>query len=959
MSTNRGQTIRQHEATVNVALARVLRDKYGLSAQAELVVNGRRPDVLIERFPNPVVIECEFSPAYSVDDDALAKLHLKSNGWTVGVTFAVVLPRELRDVHESDLRGRLLASEFRWREWHSETETPPRERGSIEDLANAIATSTARSDHLAEAVSCLEDGANSAGSQLHYSDVAMSAVAEVFAREQSKEVANMAALMCINALVFHDRLSASSARIPRVPLRDMSSPLVPGSYVEDLVSSWTRILEIDYRPIFEKPAAVLRALPLTDAVHFVSACRETSVNMIEFMHLAGHDVMGQVFNRLVADRKYLAAYYTSIPAATLLAGLALAPRRWSEVNWSDVDSIREFAVFDPACGTGTLLMAAYQQILQNYRASRNGKSTGEMNELHRVLIEGTMHGADVVDAAMHVTASTLATMAPEATFEAMNVHVFPLGVDHGEGGKARIGSLEWLDTQSVWSMFSGAARQISSNGSSNKPQVPLPSANLVIANPPFRRHNSATGEGGHNTRVFGHVEEDAEALSARLSEVLRGTPANLVAGLGSAFLLLADRVLGASGRLAFVLPASFLFGTSWREIRRLLSDSYDVEWVVALHGADDQSLSYDTGIAEAMVVARKLNNEEPAPRTAKFVNLWRRPEYGSEASAIHRQIQRAPKGVHAINGPPVGGTELSLGSDKWGEIVEAPISDAPWSGSRWRSGVVAQFAWALMQGELYSTGGGEVSGTLPVTELEAVCEISPYHLQIKGSRGVFDIGDGWNESVRYPAMWHVDSRRQRTMLNAPNARLVPKPQEFADDIWEHAGNLHVATDVRYNAQRISATMSDISALGVSSWYTVRVRGATEHQLVGSEAALALWFNSSLGLLCHAHHANRTQLGRGRGNRTMLRTLPSLDVREFEDWQLNAAETLFIDLKDEEFKPFHKCAVDPVRTSLDERFIIEVMGMNDEAVESVSAIRLNLAQEPSICGRKPPMLPRPG
>ena len=958
MSSHRGQTVRQHEATVNVALARVLRDKFGLSAQAELLVNGRRPDVLVQRFPNPVVMECEFSPAYSVDNDALAKLHLKSNGWTVGVTFAVVLPRHLRDVHESELPDRLLASELSWREWHSETETPPRERGSIGDLANAIATSTARSDYLAEAVSCLEEGANSAGSQLHYSDVAMSAIAEVFARERSREVANMAALMCINALVFHDRLSASSVRVPRVPLRDTSSSLVPGSYVEDLVSSWTRILEIDYRPIFEKPAAVLRALPLMDAIHFVSACRETSVNMIDFMHLVGHDVMGQVFNRLVADRKYLAAYYTSIPAATLLAGLALAPRRWAEVNWSNVDSIRKFAVFDPACGTGTLLMASYQQILQNYRASRNGKSAGEMSELHRVLIEDTMHGADVVDAAMHVTASTLATMAPEATFESMNVHVFPLGVDAGEGGKARIGSLEWLETQSVWSMFSGAAQQISSNGSSNKPQVPLPSANLVIANPPFRRHNSATGEGGYNTRVFGHVEQDAGALSARLSEVLKGTPANLIAGLGSAFMLLADRALGASGRLAFVLPASFLFGTSWREIRKLLSDNYDVEWVVALHGAEDQSLSYDTGIAEAMVVARKLNDEESAPRTAKFVNLWRRPEYGSEASAIHRQIQRAPKAVHAINGPPVGGTELALGSDKWGEIVEAPISDAPWAGSRWRAGIVAQFAWALMQGELYSVGGGEVSGILPITDLEVVCEISPYHLQIKGSRGVFDICDGWDQSVRYPAMWHVDSKRQRTMLNSPNARLLPKPQEFKDDIWAHAGNLHVATDVRYNAQRISATMSDISTLGVISWYTARVKGTTGHRLVGSEAALALWFNSSLGLLCHAHHANRTQLGRGRGNRTMLRALPSLDVRELKDWQLKAAETLFIDLKDESFKPFHYCAIDSARITLDERFIKEVMGMNNEALEAVSAIRHNLAQEPSICGRKPPMLPRP-
>ena len=957
MTPPHGQDIRQHEATVNVALARVLRQKFGLIAHAELLVNGRRPDVLIDRTSTPVIIESEFAPARSVDNDALAKLHLNVNGRTVGVTFAVVLPRELRDVQEEALFGRLQVADFRWREWHSEAETPHRERGSIEDLANAISVSAARSDYLVEAVTCLEEGANAAGSQLHYSDVAMSTVAGVFDREESKEVANMAALMCINALVFHDRLSAYNPRVPAVPLRDTTTALLTGSYVEELVSVWTRILEIDYRPIFEKPLEVLRSLPLIDAVHFVTACRETSVNMMNYIHLVGHDVMGQVFNRLVADRKYLAAYYTSIPAATLLAGLALAPRRWPDVDWSDVESLREFAVFDPACGTGTLLMASYQQIIQNHRASRNSNAAGDVSELHRALIEKTIHGADVVDAAMHVTASTLATMAPDATFESMNVHVFPLGIDQKEGSKARIGSLEWLDSQSVWSMFSGAAHQISSNGSDAKAQVPLPDANLVIANPPFRRHNSATGEGGQNTRVFGHVEQEAEALSARLSDVLRGTPANLVAGLGSAFMLLADRAISASGRLAFVLPASFLFGTSWRAIRGMLSDQYDVEWVVASHGAEDQSLSYDTGIAEAMIVARKLNDEESPPRSAKFVNLWRRPEYRSEAAAIHRQIQRAPKGVHTINGPPVGGTELALGSDKWGEIVEAPIGVDPWVGCRWRSGIVAQYAWALMQGELYSTDGSQVSGVLPVANLETVCKISPYHLQVKGSRGAFDIKEGWDRSVRYPALWHVDSRSQQTMLNSPNARLLPKPNEPIHDIWDHAGNVHIATDVRYNAQRISATLSDISSLGVTSWYTLTVQDATNHLRDGLQEALVLWFNTSLGLLCHAHHANRTQLGRGRGNRTMLRTLPCLDVRTFQDWQLNAAKALFIDFKDVEFKPFHKCAVDPARTTLDERFITDVMGMNAQAVESVSGIRYNLAQEPSICGRKPPMVPR--
>ena len=947
---------RVHEATVNVALAQVLRDDFGLDAQAEVVISGRRPDVLVQRAAGPVVIESEFAPARSVDNDALAKLFMEVVGCEVGVTIALILPRELRDVHESEVMPRLRAAEFKWREWHSEKEMPPLGRGSIEDLANALVLAAARSNYLAEAVTRLEEGASAAGSRLYYSQSAMAAVARVFDREESREVANMAALMCINAMVFHCRLSSTRTRVPAFPQPDGLDATVSPGYVEELSSIWTRILEIDYRPIFEQPLAVLREVPLTEAAQFVSECWKTSADMAGYFHTVGHDVMGQAFNRLVADRKFLAAYYTSIPAATLLAGLALSPRGWPSVDWSDPESLRDFAILDPACGTGTLLMASYQQVIQNHRASRNIKSSKYLDVLHPVLIEDTIHGADVVDAAIHVTASMLASMDPKATFESMNVHVFPLGIDKDDGGNAKVGSLEWLDNQSVWSMFSGAAKQVSSNGSITRAQVPRPEANLVIANPPFRRHNSATGGGDYKTRVFGHVEEDAEDLSARLSEVVNGTPANLVAGLASAFVLLADRAIEASGRLAFVLPASFLFGTSWRGIREMLADTYQVEWVVALHDARRQSLSYDTGIAETMIVARKLNVDEAPPRKAKFVNLWRRPEFASEASAIHRQIRRVPVGVHQINGPPVGGTELSLGSDKWGEVVEAPIDGDAWVGSRWRSAVVGQYAWALIRGELYTSDGTEVAATFPVTCLESVCEISPYHLQIKGSRGAFEISDGWDHSVRYPAVWHVDSRKQRTMLNAPNARLLPKTADAVGSIWPHAGGLHLACDIRYNAQRIAATLTDTTALGVTSWFTLLVDSDDEMERDGLECALALWFNSTLGLLCHANHANRSQLGRGRGNRTMLRTLPVLDVRTLDQWQLDAARNLFTELKGAEFKPFYMCAIDPTRIMLDERFLTEVMGSDDETVASLAAVRFNLAQEPSICGTKQPMLP---
>ena len=61
-----------------------------------------------------------------------------------------------------------------------------------------------------------------------------------------------------------------------------------------------------------------------------------------------HDVIGKVFHGLIPEkiRKRVAAYYTTNPAATLLAKLCVK-------NSSDV-------VLDPSCGSGTLLVAPYK-----------------------------------------------------------------------------------------------------------------------------------------------------------------------------------------------------------------------------------------------------------------------------------------------------------------------------------------------------------------------------------------------------------------------------------------------------------------------------------------------------------------------------------------------------------------------------------------------------------------------
>ena len=57
--------------------------------------------------------------------------------------------------------------------------------------------------------------------------------------------------------------------------------------------------------------------------------------------MRSHDLTGAVFQRLIADRKFLAAYYTTPGAAALLVGLAITPDTLPESkSWSSATDVK-------------------------------------------------------------------------------------------------------------------------------------------------------------------------------------------------------------------------------------------------------------------------------------------------------------------------------------------------------------------------------------------------------------------------------------------------------------------------------------------------------------------------------------------------------------------------------------------------------------------------------------------
>lgn len=943
---------RSHETIINDTLARLLRDRLGMDAVAETLRGPARPDVIVRLGHATVVIEVEIEPAPTVEADALARLGMDIDGQIVENVFAVTVPGPLRSTAQQHLYDRMAIVELEWQEWRSDGSSGPKSRGRVTELAQSVSLAAPPAGDLDRAVDVLDEGARRAGSRLYQSPGTIARVSNIFGADPTDEVANMAALVVINAMVFQERLASGDETY-----RPMSAARRRGSFSRlMLLRIWEEILAIDYYPIFSIARSVVQELSDVEATTVLEECAETAATLLGMEAVGRHDLAGRIFNRLVSERKLLAAFYTSIPASTLLAGLALSPERWTDVDWDEPEKLSRLRVIDPACGTGTLLMAAYRQMLQNHVASDN-RTLDDTPALHRSMVEDVIAGADVVQAAIHLTAATLAAMSPSVRFERMGLHTFRLGRD--EDGRVHLGSLEWLVASEIQSSFSGTEESIGATTGEGS-IVHRPQVDLVISNPPYTRRGSDGGSEEAITRVFSLPEGDQEsqrAIARRTSAVLRGTPANQIAGHASSFTALADRLVNRGGRIALVLPVTALAGESWSETRAMLSSRYEIEFVVSSHDPERRSMSYDTAIAETLVVARRLHEAERPSGRGRFVNLWRTPTRETDALALVSAVNSASSTpVLSSDGPPVGGSPLMVGGEQWGEIVDGPVGEAPWKSSRWKHALTGQFAAALERGELWSADGMGHLAHIPIAVMGEVCDVGPQDRQIRGSLGVFDSYHGWNERAQFHAVWRHRESSHQSMLDEPNAWLVPKANRDHTQIWSQSGTLQVTRDFRYDSQRVMATRTNVRALGVRAWFTLQMhetdRGASSRQ----EIVIALWCNSTLGILLHANHANRAQQGRGTGSKGMLESLRTLDVRQLQPWQLEEAQSIWQDLSNRKLESFHKCAVDPARIELDDRIVRDMLGLGGDAVATVARLRTLLAVEPSIHGSKRPELP---
>ena len=946
------------EATVNAALAEALRHKHPLwrdavGAEQSGVFADRalRPDIVVRpKDAQPVVVETEFAPAATVEQDAAGRLGLTPiGGQPIEQVVAVRLPPQLRH-GQADLTAHIASSEFGYCVLSGESSSPrrwPAEgwlTGGLDDIARCMEHALASARLIEEGMTILELGVRAATDAVEgHAEVGgiylPIRLGEALNQQPGTQTTRMAMTIIGNALMFQETIASRH----QLPTMSELADLPDWRRSTAILDTWRHVLaEINYWPIFHLAKALMLPIPGMVAKNVVRP----------LIHMAGElsgrgittqqDLSGRMFQRLIADRKFLATFYTRPESAQLLGDLAVARLN---MDWDDLDAYPKLRIADLSCGTGTLLVAAYRALLARYR--HNG---GDDRQVHPAMLERAVVAADIMPAAAHLCAAQLSSVHPGEVFDNTRVYTMPYGVgDSDERRGVTIGSLDLTAAGQTRSLFPTGQRQAQGAGEVEVEDLNLPheSVDLVIMNPPFTRptNHEVADVPVPSFGGFGTSAEEQRLMSKRLAEVRRQLDSPVGhgnAGLASNFVDLAHAKVKPGGVLALVLPITFVQGASWKAARALLAASYtDIAVVaVAASGDTDRAFSADTGMAEVLVLATKADEQRPPSDATLFVNLLRRPRSMAEASDVAKLIDILPAA-------PVG--QLRAGEQLVGTYIRARLEDGGCAALR--ESALAETMMALKDGQLRMPRMAPCA--LPIATLSELGRRGPLDRDIGNSkegeppfRGPFKIVPATGVSS-YPVLWAHSAERERRLVVAPDSEGLVRPscEEHALRVWQTAATLHFTLDFQLNSQSLAACVTPGPCLGGRAWPSFQPHRDEWIQ------PITLWANSTLGLLAFWWMGSRQQQGRSITTISTLPALPIVDPRSFTPQQLALAGDIFDRFRANLFLAANKADRDDTRKALDRAVLVELLGLPEDVLPPLDNLRRQWCAEPSVHGGK--------
>ncbi len=831
------------------------------------------------------------------------------------------------------------------------------------------------------------------------SDGAKLRLAAAMGRPSGSDSLNVVGVVWLNAFLFQDRIARSH---PDVPKRSEAAP--DHNPIPQLVrQAWEAIRAIDYRSVYDPATAALGIVERDVGTALTADLLGRAAliaGRVESGVLGVFDIGGELFQRLISDRSEAASYYTRPEVAEFLAHITVndsvrLPRSARAVALGELDHLGEvFRIADFACGTGTLLRAAYRRVRALARAA--GAQPEGLAALHTHLMEEGFCGVDISPIAAHLTASSLSNIEPGTDYRHTNIGVAPVC-----GPKGVTGSVEYLETEYLADLFgyeastTGAAPRAGAEADAQGLYAPDERFDIVLMNPPYSR----TRGGQALFDIAGATDAERVRAQKRAAKLVHDTPANLKAGLAAVFCELVRRKLSPGGRVGIVLPVTAAASPAWSGIRAMFETDFDDLLLVAFPGATrggDKTLSADTAMGEMIIAGTKRSEARVDLAAADIMTVALDEPFGSIAVAAEtgRSVDAALRGREEQREGNV-----TVGSAVTGRWTVLPTADGgPWAAVGAASfGAVAVAERLTRRGEFMPLDAHEPVCQVAMTTIGKLFELGPTHHRIGHVAGNEPIGEFelWpvtDDQVRPDtSLWASDAEAQTALTVDPThyglavgprlstarekalAQLQrklrrtnggkPSDSAIADAQSEAEAAERVRSqDALAEMRRCRSTL--FYQRGIFWPSQVALVAVTDKPVMGGRAwcallhddpvvrfGFAIWANSTLGMVVHWSRAQRQQHGRSSTQLEGIRQMPCPDFNETATHAaardlLSASQHVLSD----RLMPARDAHRDPARAALDEA-AAHLLGIPD--AESLRDLARNWCCEPSVHDGTPP------
>lgn len=973
---------------------------------------SRRIDVLVRSASLlPVAVEVEYDrPGGNPDRDAVARLGLEIGQGGKGISSAIAvlappLAEQWKD--REDAVSRLVGgAQLRYAVHSRGTDGAEPGRWPRSGWLTGTAQSLAE---FAVMVSIppgqLETVAAIAAMRMHgiaedLSDDAKLRLAVAMGRPSGSDSLNVVGVVWLNAFLFQDRIAQSH---PGVPTREDVMPEhnpVPCMVKE----AWNAIRSIDYRSVFDPATDALRIVQSSVGGALAAELLGAAARMaerIEASELGVFDIGGELFQRLISDRSEAASYYTRPEVAEFLAHVTVndsvrLPRSARAVALGEPNPIGEiFRIADFACGTGTLLRAAYRRVRALAQAA--GAKPEGLAALHTHLMEHGFCGVDISPIAAHLTASGLSNIEPGADYRHTNIGVAPVC-----GPKGATGSVEYLAVDELADLFgfdastAGSAPRPGAEADAQGLYAPDERYDVVMMNPPYSR----TRGGQALFDIAGATDAERARAQKRAAALVRDTPANLKAGLASVFCELVRRKACTGGRVGIVLPITAAASPAWSSIRAMFERHFDDLLLVAFPGATrggDKTLSADTAMGEMIIAGTKRSEPRVDLSKADIMTVALDEPFGTIAVAAEtgRSVDAALRSREEQREGNV-----TVGTAVTGRWTVLPAAEGgPWAAVGAASfGAVAVAERLTRRGEFMPLDAHEPVCQVVMTTIGEMFELGPTHHRIghvasNESIGAFELWPITDDQVRPDtSLWASDAEAQTALTVEPThyglavgprlsaardkalvqlqrklsranggqssdaaaaeaqaeaeAAERARSQSALDEMRRCRSTLFYQRGIFWPSQVALAAVTDKPVMGGRAWC------ALMHDDPVARFGFAIWANSTLGMVVHWSRAQRQQHGRSSTQLEGIRQMPCPDFNEASTYA--AARDLLSTsrhLLSDRLMPARDAYRDPAREALDAA-AARLLGIPN--AESLRDLARNWCREPSVHDGTPPV-----